>query len=111
MKALLDLDQGDYDNIYLEPGFLRMVSDHRHYLANLSSTNKLPLEPADSYRWRGDFYGLLRHNGVSPNHCLPLCIVNGLSCYSDWDGETDVLIMPSESEINKLLEIYITSKN
>lgn len=110
MDSLLDIDNGNYNEMYLDSGFIRTLRDHRDYLLEHSDTQRISLEPAESYRWKGDFYGLLNDHGIVPDMRLAVCIVNGLASYSDWSGDTDVLILPSSSSINRILTLYRTTQ-
>lgn len=110
MKDLLTLDAGDYNESYLEPGFIRTLRDHKDHLLSLSSTQTISVEPSQSYRWRGDLYGLLKDNNVPVDYRLAVCIVNGLASYSDWDGETDIIYVPATAEIDRLFTLYQTTQ-
>lgn len=111
MKELLKQVTLTEDQRYLEKGFVKFLHDHSDYVKNHESTTSIPLEPALSYKWKGDLFGLFNELGVSPNYYRIAMIINGLDSPSSWDGEIDLILIPNPSLIDDFLVTHTTRQS
>lgn len=96
------------DERYQDPGFIKFLHDHVENIKNHESTNTLPLEPAFSYKWKADFFGLLNELNIKPPYYRAVMLVNDLVSPTDWDGDTDVITNISSKLIDDYLVTYTT---
>lgn len=110
MRALLADYNEPGDERYHDTGFVKLLQDHKQYIKDHEGTNVVPLEPAFSYKWKGDFFGMLNELNVRPQYYRVHLLVNDLASPSDWDGETDIVVNVSSNLIDSLLTTYASRK-
>lgn len=97
------------DMWYQDYNFLSFFETHLSYLqGKISSAKDIP--EAIAHRYRGDFYGLLRSMKVPMDlHYITLRL-NGFTNSADFTGEALTVLLPNESELLSLKNVYSTNK-
>lgn len=94
------------DSVYYDENFMRMIEQHRIYLQNVDGTEPRIIPEGEAWRWRYDFYGLLRYLDI-PEYLRWITLrVNDLKSPSDYTGLNTSLIIPSFTAIQMLASIY-----
>lgn len=99
------------DRYFSSPGVRQMVEDHISYLQNPSNHKLLQIEPTDTVKYLGDFYGLLISLGIE--HDLHwICLrMNGYTATDDYNGSLDLIRVPIRTIIKNLVVRHITTSN
>lgn len=80
---------------------------HKQYLINNGQFQVIYLDPVTADRFKGDFYGLLQDNGVSPDIFSYTLAMNDLSDPTDYEGTNTTLVIP---EYQAVLDIVTRHK-
>lgn len=91
---------------FYEPGFRTVIEDHLDYLRNLEGTRILRVEPAEAWRWRFNFYGLLKYKKLDERYRWIILRVNGLINPLDFDGTQTHFKIPDGAVMDRLLQTY-----
>lgn len=104
--SIASLRDSQGDSMFYDEDFRRMIEEHRIYLQNADGTDWRVLEPAEAWRWRFDFYGLLRSMDI-PEHLRWIYLrVNNLVSTEDYDGLMTTIMIPSYTAIQSLSAIF-----
>ena len=93
-------------DIYYDPKFRIILEDHMTYLKNLASTKTVEIDMNRSYKYEGDFYGLLYDMGISPYLHFIILRMNDLTSPANYNNQIRQLIIPEGTEINRLRSAY-----
>lgn len=91
---------------FYEAGFRTLIEDHLDFLRNLESTRLLRVEPGEAWRWRFNFYGLLKYKGIDQRYRWVILRVNGFDHPFQFDGTTTQFKIPDGGAMDKLLQTY-----
>lgn len=110
MPSILDLDTTAIVNpTYYDPKFRRVLEDHLTSLASSSSNKIYTPAPGVCWKHRGDFYGLLEELNIPKELHYITMRMSGLRNHQLFTGEDITLIIPSLTEVERLLRIYSTN--
>jgi hypothetical protein len=92
------------NNFYLNEEFKAVIEDHLELLKNSDTNVYCEITPNEAYRFEYDFYGLLRHKGIDYRfHWIVLRMNDRISPYASCKDLT-MIIVPSSTQINDILE-------
>lgn len=90
--------------------FRRVIEDHLEYFRAHSSTQVVPVNAHDAHVYMFDWIGLLnRLNVPTELHWLTIRLNGGLS-FIDFDENTRSLLVPDQTEYNKILQMHVSAR-
>lgn len=99
--------QSPDDSVYHEPGFKLMLESHLTYLRQ-TNVRVETVSEHQSYKYEGDFYGLIEAvNVIKKFHYITLR-VNGYEHSGDYDGVRKLILIPDYKLIEQLKAVYQT---
>lgn len=107
VNPLAEQITGDGPAPYYSAPFRDVIEQHLPFLI-ATNTHDLAVEPHLAYKYRSDFYGLLRYLGVTPHMWWPTLRVNGMTSPTEYDEEKLTVLIPDFNEIEKLRTTYTT---
>lgn len=108
----MDINNYAYDegpSIFYDDGFRTVIEAHIEFLRNHEETRSLYLEPHEVYRFEFDMYGLLMHYNIQPYLHWIVLRMNNLYSMTNFPKDLSELLIPSDSAINHLRQIYQTA--
>lgn len=96
--------------LFYTQAFRNVLEDHLEYLRNHQNTEALPIEDHPSHKYEGDFYGLLQHYRIKAEHRWLVMRLSGLTSPTDYHGQVTQAVIPSETEVNKIVQLYRASE-
>lgn len=100
--------QTDLDDVYNDSNFLVMLETHLNYLKTTGNIGYKPISEHQSFKFEGDFYGLLNELGLDKKHHYVVMRLNSLDSSSDYKGNIFNVFIPDLTEVNLLKNIYMT---
>lgn len=97
------------EQAYSDPGFLTLIESSLTYLRGLSGNYIITATEQQSYKYEGDFFGLLNELGIEKKYHHVVMRVNNLLTSSDYKGDFKDIIVPSLDEVALLKTTYQTS--
>lgn len=94
------------ESLFYDQAFRVVIEDHLSYLKEHKNVTLLKLEPADAWRWRNNFYGLLKDNGIPEYLRWIVLRMNDMVSPMDFDGEQVQFLIPIEGIITRLVGVY-----
>lgn len=103
---VLEINTGP--SVYYKEDFRNVLESHLLYLKGLNTTVKLQLEPHIVNRFKFDFYGILMNYHI-PKHLHWLVLrLNNLYDPCVFPEDISIILVPSESEVDIIRQIYLT---
>ena len=99
------------EDIYNDPGFLTMIESHLTYLRRSPNVALLPVNEQQSYKYEGDYYGLLETLGITKDSHYIVMRVNNYASSADYKGTTQPVIVPDMLEVGMLKNVYLTGSD
>lgn len=109
MQPLLKLAIPTGSDVFYNEDFRIVLENHLQYFRNLSSSTTIKVENEDSYRWHGDFYGLLTFLNIKPYMHWFIMRLNGLESSTDFQSIIGGVLIPEASEIERLRQLFVTT--
>lgn len=81
----------------------------QHMVILISKSSRVQITPVDSYRFTGDFYGLMAHLGVPLDYHWITMRANALHSSIDFEGTTMEIIVPDRNYIESLLQKHAST--
>lgn len=104
--SITSLRENQGDSTFYDEDFRRMIEEHRIYLQNAEGTDWRDITAADAWRWRYDFYGLLKYLDI-PEHLRWIYLrCNDLMSTEEYDGLRTTIMIPSYTAIQSLSAIF-----
>lgn len=95
-------------SVFYDPAFRNMIEDHLSYLRARADNDVITVEPLVAYKYAGDFFGLMMHHGVLPQHHWIVMRVNDLISPQDYKDTTLFFIKPKEAVITGLQSTFMS---
>ena len=89
--------------------FLILLESHIPYLLARPKTTVIQLSRHQNDKFIGCFYDLLTSLNIRPQYHFIILRLNGYRSSSDFLGDRDFIVTPSNSDIDMLLNIFQTS--
>ena len=108
----MDINNSAYDegpSIFYFVYFRAVIEAHVDFLQNHEETRHLYLEPHEVYRYEFDLYGLLMHYKIPPYMHWIVLRMNNLYSMVNFPKDLSELLIPSDTVINHLRQIYQTT--
>lgn len=108
----MDIDSYAYDagpDIFYNDDFRNTIEAHLDYLRTHEETTTLYLEPHIVYRYEFDMYGLLMNYSIKPYMHWIILRLNNLYSMNSFPKDLSQLLVPSESVVNQIRQIYQTA--
>lgn len=103
---LTKLVNDNYDPMVLDPEFIDLMEHYMYFIRSSSVVKVVSTITHDTYKYMGDFYGLLSIMGVPKQmHWITLRL-NNLTNPCDFNTGISHLLIPDENFINGILEKY-----
>lgn len=66
-------------------------------LSNKNNIVKKSIDVTIAHSYKGDMEGLIvKHLGITPNHVNVIIAINDFNSSSDYNGETEIILIPSD---------------
>lgn len=109
MMSVIKLQRKPIEPNFYTGVFRNIIEDHLKILINKASRANVQIEPINTIKYRGDFYGLLQFMNVPEEHHWICLRLNGLHCPTDYDGSFDSILIPDRNQIELLLRRNMNS--
>ena len=96
------------ETAYFEEDFIILVESHLTKLRHSPNVRERDIEPLQSYKYTGDFYGLLDSLSIDKKYHFIVLRFNGYESSADFKGEEELILVPDFNEIELLKNIYVT---
>lgn len=100
--------QTDLEDVYNDSNFIVMLESHLNYFRASANVGYKVISEHQSFKFEGDFYGLLNDLGLDKKHHYIVMRLNGLASSSDYKGSVFQILIPDLAEVNLLKNIYMT---
>lgn len=107
-ETLLDLASYRVPAAYDDPLFHNVLQDHIEYLNNRSDTRQVLIEAHIADKYRFDLFGLLEHYNVPDSSKWITMRMNGFLNPQAYDGRNGYVLIPEQSEIEKIFQTHNT---
>lgn len=97
------------DDNYVSSEYIIAIESHLNYLKNTSTMKAVSKQ--QTFKYEGDFYGLLLELNIPANYFYVTMRVNDLVNSTDYKGNSELLFVPNFSEIDKIVSILETKKD
>jgi hypothetical protein len=97
-------------SIYYDPTFRVTLESHLQFIINHSSTTILTLATNDSYRFEGDFYGLLGAKNIPAHLHWLIMRMNGLTSTTDFKEGVVSILTPNENMLENIRNLYMVNR-
>lgn len=94
--------------LFYNQDFRDVLEQHVDWLKNHASTQRVTVNPEDSYKFERDFYGLLAKMNIKPEYYWVTARVNGYTSSLDFLAEPYILV-PSENTVDGIKRMYEAS--
>lgn len=92
-------------------GFRFTLLDNLPLLRNRADNISLTISQAEADQFYGDFYGLLGFLKAPIELFWIITQINNLTCSTDYDSTLLEIVIPAQSEINRIKTIYLSTNN
>lgn len=106
MSTLLQQLAQSTPSVYLDKGFQLATVLNGSYLQERESLVAIPVDKTVSLQFRGDFIGLLNHEGFPEYLHHFMCLANGVSDPLTYNQVTDALLTYSDTQLAKFAAEY-----
>ncbi len=93
-------------DVWYDPSFKAVLEDHMTYLRTHKDTRVQLLEPNSVIKYRFDLYSLFLVYGIEPKYHWTIMRVNKLNSPIDDISDLEYILVPSATEINRILSHY-----
>ena len=100
------LDSGPATDYTVE--FMNVMEDHMIFLRNHPDNKTLTPSGNHIEKYRGDLFGLLLANKVSPYLHWPTMRMNGMTNPNQYDENFTSLIIPSDAAVTRIRNMFNT---
>lgn len=110
MFSINSLAESSTEPHFDTPAFKIVLEDH---LEKIKSSDRVLINTIESTvgdKYKGDFYGLLQHLSIPPEHRWITMRLNGYSSTSDFDGLQLDIKLPSVLDLHVMMSRYLTSR-
>lgn len=90
----------------LDEAYYVLLETHVEYLLKSPSLSSLTVTGQVAEKYRGDFSGLLDSAGVDKNYHYLILRMNRMMSFSDYDGVTTHILIPSYSEAAEFMGVF-----
>lgn len=104
------MPNGGIPNFY-DTDFRNVLEDHIPMLISSAGARYYPLDPSEAYYHRGDFYALMKEVAALPEQYHWIVMrCNGLTNPLEYDGKVLQLLLPDLSEVDRIWDMFRTSR-
>lgn len=105
--SLNELVNFSMPEVFTNPNLQNVLEDHIEYFKTRQDSVSVLVEGHIGAKYRFDLYGLLTHYGV-PTRLLWITMrLNGLRSPQSYDGRIGYILIPSQSEVEKIVQTYL----
>lgn len=94
------------DQSFFERDFQIILESHIPHLLSLESTFTQVIDERISFKYEGDFFGLMNEMGILSRYHFIMMRVNNLRCPGDYKRTNNVITILDFQEIDLLNSIY-----
>lgn len=94
------------DGTFFDVNFLNLIESYHSVLKQ--NVKVIPITEFQSYKFEGDFYGILNDNLIPKKYHFIIARLNGIANSTDYDGKLKIFIVPDFTEIERLKNIFNT---
>lgn len=95
-------------DIFYDSQFRIVLEDHMTYLKSLDTTKSISVELNNSYKYEGDFYGLLQAMNIPAQNFFIILRMNNLTSPAEYTKDLTSLLVPDNTAINRIRSAYRT---
>lgn len=107
-KSLNELSVLTMPEVFSSPGLMNVLEDHIEHLKSRVDSINILVEGHIGAKYRFDLYGLLNHYGVPHSLMWITMRINGLRSPQNYTGQIGYVLIPPQSEIDKIVQTYNT---
>lgn len=96
------------ENIENDPLYLATLESHLSYLKKMDTAVTNSITPRQSYKYEGDFYGLLSDMRIDKSYHYIILRMNNYTSPTDYKGEVKDIVIPDLAEVDLIKNIYMT---
>lgn len=97
------------EEMYYDPDFMNHIESFMSKLRHSPNVRILnDFSPVISYKYEGDYFGLLQHLNVEKKYHYIVLRFNGYQSSSDFKGEDTHVLLPDFNEIETIKTIFLT---
>lgn len=101
-----NLETLNIQDSYVSSEYIIAIESHLSFLKSTASYETVSKQ--QTYKFEGDFYGLLKELKYEPNYFYAIMRVNDLVNSSDYKGTNEMILIPDVSEIDKIVSMLET---
>lgn len=110
-KSLAQYVMSGGDRVHDLIGFRFTLLDNLPMIRSRKDNILLTINQAEADQFYGDFYGLLTYLKTPVElHWITLAM-NNLNCSTDYDSDLLEIVVPNQSEINRIKTLYLSTTN
>lgn len=99
------------EDVYYDHDFIIMIESNMSTLRSNPNVRMLSVDVLKSYKYEGDFYGLLDDLNIDKKFHFIVLRFNGYTSSADFVADIEYILMPDFDEIELLKSIFLTKKD
>ncbi len=96
-------------DVFYDEKFRAVIEAHIDFLKTHKETKVIYLDPNIVYKYEFDMYGLMKYYSISPYLHWIILRMNDLYSMTNFPKDIAQLIVPSESAINHIRQIFMSA--
>jgi hypothetical protein len=100
----------DGGSLYYTDAYQTMIETHLQWLLSHPATYQINIEPGIGVKYEGDLYGLLRINGIPPQHFWTVMRMNGMRSTTDYESTVSSLLVPNYQVMSSLFQVFVSTR-
>ncbi len=96
-------------DVYYSPQWQLMIETHLSLLRARADNTILNFTAAQAFKYEGDLVGLLTELNVKLCYHWLLMRLNGMRTWTDFDGQSTMLVVPNYTYVERLTEVHKTT--
>lgn len=97
-------------DVFYANSFKVVLESYLTYFRSHDKTRIVTISPHLSYKYEGDFYGLMDEIGIEKHYQWFVMLLNNFSCPGDYHGDLQAFFVPDLNELNLIKAIHTSKK-